>query len=159
MLIQKTHDHPQKSVMRPPTTAGAGDAGDDRLRHELKPRGAESLHHAGGDQPAEVGSEAARERGDEEQAERREEHAAGADHVAEFAEDGQHHGGGQGVADHDPAHVLERAEITGDRGERGRDHRVVEGADEGHREQGRDEHAKAEGGKDRRRHSHRKRHP
>ena len=60
----------------------------------------------------------------------------GAEDIAELAEHRQQHGAREGVADDDPAHVLQRAELTRDRGEGCGDHRVVEGAEERDREQG-----------------------
>ena len=81
---------------------------------------------------------------DEEHDERRQEHEARADEVAELAEHGQQHGAREGVADDDPAHVLECAELAGDGGERRRDDRVVEGAEEGDGQQRRDEEAEPE---------------
>ena len=66
---------------------------------------------------------------------------AGADEVGELAEHGQQHGAGERVADDHPAHLLERAELAGDRGERGRDDGVVERAEERDGEKGDDEEA------------------
>ena len=68
--------------------------------------------------------------------------------VADPAEHGQQHGARERVADDDPAHVLERAELPGDGGERGRDDGVVEGAEERHGEQGDEQDPEAGGGEE-----------
>ena len=66
----------------------------------------------------------------------REEDEPRADEVGELAEHGEQDGAGERVGDEHPAHLLDRAELAGDRGERGRDHGVVERTEERDGEQG-----------------------
>ncbi len=129
-------------VLRP--LAGRRHVGDDRLRHQLEARRAHALRDPGDDELRHVLREPAGEGGHEEHDERRQEHEARADEVAELAEHGQQHGAREGVADDDPAHVLECAELAGDGGERRRDDRVIERAEDRDGQQRGDEEAEPE---------------
>ena len=167
MLIQKTQRHPHASVMSPPargpTRIATGkatpmiDSTRGRSRGEVtSPMIVCGMRWS----PAEPTPCPMRARAScvmswakphssdaiEEHDEAREEDEAGADEVGELAEHRQHDGAGERVRDDDPAHLLDRAEIAGDRGERGRDHRVVERAEERHREQGDHEETESPGG-------------
>jgi len=118
--------------------------GDDRLRHELQPGRAHALRDPRDDELRHVLREAAGERRHEEDDEGDEEHEAGSDEVADLAQHGQQHGARERVADDDPAHLAECAELTGDGGERRRDDRVIERAEDRDGQEGGDEEPEAE---------------
>ncbi len=70
--------------------------------------------------------------------------AAGSQHITEFAEHRQQHGAREGVADDNPAHLLNGAQFPGNGGKRGGHHGVVQGPEEGDGEQGDDEETESQ---------------
>ena len=130
-------------IARPLTRCG--DRREDRLRHELQAGRAHALQHAGHD---ELGMSPAKPQASDAitnvTSETRNT-SRGPSRSPRRADDGQQHGAGERVADDHPAHVLERAEFTGDGGEGGGDDRVVERTEERDREQRGDEDAQARG--------------
>ena len=167
MLIQKTQRQPQASVMRPPasgpTRIAIGNAAPmiDRTRGRsrggastsptivcgIRCRPAEPMPCATRAIASCVMSCARPQSSDATGRGSRlgQEDQARTDEVGELAEHRQQHRAGQRVRDDDPAHLLDGAEVAGDRRERRRDDRVIERTEERHGEQGDDEETESPG--------------
>ena len=114
------------------------DVGDDRLRADHQPAGADPLQRAEADQLAHRLREPGEHRAGEEDQDRRQEDRLAPDHVAELAVERRRDRRGEQVRGHDPREVVEAAEVADDRRQRGRDDRLVERGQE-HAEHQRDE--------------------
>ena len=119
-----------------PALARGDDIADRRLCAHHQPAAAESLDGAERDQLGHPLREPAQHRADQEDHERRLEHELAPVEVAELAVQRRHDRHREQVRGDDPADVVEPAELADDRGQRGRDDRLVERRQQHHEEQG-----------------------
>ncbi len=122
--------------------AGRDDVADDGERDDHQAARTEPLQRAESDQLRHRLREAAERRPDEEDHDRRLQHAFAPVEVAELAVERAGDRGGEQVRRHDPGEVRDAAEVADDRRERRRDDRLVERREE------QDEHQRREDGAD-----------
>ena len=121
------------------------DVADRRHRGHDQPAAAQALQGAEGDQLAHVLRHAAQGGADQEQHDRDLQHELAAVQVAELAVDRRGDRGRQQVRRDHPRQVLDAAEVADDRRQRRGDDRLVEGRQEQHEHQRREDHADALG--------------
>ena len=113
------------------------------MRQHDQAAAAEPLERAEGDQLGHVLADPAEGRADQEEHDRALEERLSPVLVAELAVERPGHGGGEQVSGHHPGEVVETAEISDDRRERGRDDRLVERGEQQHEHQRREDQADA----------------